>query len=75
MVFVWHIGVSGKGLWSEAPDCGDQGLHPLCKWNHEIQHRAAHREGPPKPARSKFRGGMIISGRWGSGRLPGGSEI
>lgn len=37
-------------MWSGAPELRDQGLHPLCKCSDEIWNRAAHGEGPPKPA-------------------------
>ena len=47
--------------------CGDQGLHSLCKCSDEIQNRAAHGEGPPKPARGQGEGvsseGVITSDR------------
>lgn len=51
MVSVWRTGVSGKGLWSEAPGLWGSGIQPLGEYSDEIQNGAARGEDPHEPAR------------------------
>ena len=66
-------------MWSGAPGLRDQGLHPLCKCSDEIWNRAAHGEGPPKPAMGVCGGGEFTGNNYiwtgDSGRFPRRGEV